>query len=96
MSVCPCGRRIELTGSPKVGDHLMSGVLGRCAQVPPTSTCRNESASYVMCVANGSSASLYEFRNPKGIVTIFIVSNGAVFLEILSFVTNFIFMELAL
>lgn len=49
-----------------------------------------------MCVANGSSASLYEFRNPKGLVTIFIVCYGAVFLEILSFVTNFIFMELAL
>lgn len=49
-----------------------------------------------MCVANGSSASLNEFRNPKGIVTIFIACNGAVFLEILSFVTNFIFMELAL
>lgn len=49
-----------------------------------------------MCVANGSSASLYEFRNPKGLLTIFIVCKLAVFLEILSFVTNFIFMELAL
>lgn len=49
-----------------------------------------------MCVANGSSASLYEFRNPKGLVAIFIVCNGAVFLEILIFVTTFIYMELAL
>lgn len=46
--------------------------------------------AYVLCVANVSSAHLYEFRNPKGLVTIFIICDEAVFFEILSFVTSFI------
>ena len=42
-----------------------------------------------------SSVPLGDSPPPEGLVTIFIVCSGAIFLEILKFVTNFIFKVLA-